>query len=126
MAQASITGIIKTIGNVEERGSFRKRELILLEKTGQRDQPIPIEFTQDRISMLEGYKPGEEVTISFYINGREWQARDGGIKYFLSLSANRIDRAGAPASAGHSAAPMAPLPTAADMPPASDEDDLPF
>lgn len=126
MAQASITGTIKQIGNVEERGSFRKRELIILERTGQRDQPIPVEFTQDRTGLLDGYKPGEEVTVTFYINGREWVARDGAVKYFLSLSANRIERVNAaPASAG---APTPPPPSMADMPPAPTEgdDDLPF
>jgi hypothetical protein len=128
MAQVSITGTIRSIGNLEERGSFRKREVILMERTGQRDQPVPIEFTQDRISMLDGYKAGDEVTITSFVNGREWTPRDGGAsRVYLSLSANRIERAGAAAPAGQPVrAQQAPPPGVADMPASADEDDLPF
>ncbi|MCB9169645.1 MAG: DUF3127 domain-containing protein [Flavobacteriales bacterium] len=125
MASYSITGTIKSVGKTQDvSDKFRKRELILLETVGQRDQPIPIEFTQERTSLLDGFKPGEQVTVSFYINGREWTARDGTVKYFLSLSAQRIDRVGGGADAGGPGAP--PPPSAADEPIGGDEDDLPF
>jgi hypothetical protein len=48
------------------------------------------------------------------------------VRHFLSLSANRIERAGAAAASGPSAA-QAPPPSLADMPTGSSEDDdLPF
>lgn len=134
MAQVIITGTIKVVGKTQQVSEkFSKRELVITEQGGQYPQMIPIEFKQDKTGMLDGYNPGEEVTVTCYINGREWTGRDGVTKYFLSLAGNRIERAGAGASGGQSSnggsrqsAP--PAPTMADMPPigGSDEDDLPF
>lgn len=129
MAQVTISGSIKSIGKTQDvSATFKKRELVIIEGVGQRPAHIPIEFTQDRTSLLDGFAPGEQVTVTAFINGREWTGRDGVLKHFLSLSGNRIERVGAPATA---AAPAAatngyPAPGAADMPPSSDEDDLPF
>ncbi|MBK9275662.1 MAG: DUF3127 domain-containing protein [Flavobacteriales bacterium] len=128
MAQVTITGTVKVVGKTQEVSpSFRKRELVITEPSGQRPQHIPIEFTQDRTGLLDPFKPGDEVSVTCYVNGREWTGRDGVTKYFLSLSGNRIDRSGASAppaaAAGGFQAP--PPPTMADMP-AGDEDDLPF
>ncbi len=132
MAQVTITGTIKAIGKTQEVSpSFRKRELVVTEPSGQRPQHIPVEFTQDRTSLLDAYKPGDEVSVTCYVNGREWTGRDGVTKYFLSLGGNRIERAGAGTGTGTAAgpvgaaAPVAPPPGAADMPP-GDDDDLPF
>jgi hypothetical protein len=127
MAQVTITGSIKMIGKTQDvSDKFRKRELVITEPSGQRPQHIPVEFTQDRCGLLDGFNPGEEVSVSCYVNGREWTGRDGVTKYFLSLSGNRIERAGgAPAAGGTYQA--APPPGAADMPPiGGDDDDLPF
>ncbi len=126
MAQVTISGSIKQIGPTQEVSpSFKKRELVLIEPSGQRDQHIPIEFTQDRTTMLDAYKPGDQVTVTAFVNGRAWTAKDNTVKHFLSLGGSRIERVGAPV-----AAPVtngAPPPGEADAPPASgDEDDLPF
>ena len=131
MAQVTISGTIKVVGKTQDvSDKFRKRELVLTEPSGQRPQHIPVEFTQDRCGLLDGFNPGDEVSVVCYVNGREWTGRDGVTKYFLSLSGNRIDRSGAAPAApqgnrgGYQAAPP---PTMADMPAAgSDEDDLPF
>ncbi len=129
MAQVTITGSIKSIGKTQDvSASFRKRELVIIESVGQRPAHIPIEFTQDRAALLDGFAPGEQVTVTAFVNGREWTGRDGVLKHFLSLSGNRIERAGgaAPVAAPAAAHAAAPAPGLADMPPASEEDDLPF
>ena len=128
MAQVTITGTIKVVGKTQQvSDKFSKRELVVTEPSGQRPQHIPVEFTQDRTSLLDGFNAGDEVTVTCYVNGREWTGRDGVTKYFLSLSGNRIERSGAaapPMGGGYQAAPP---PTAADMPPiGGDDDDLPF
>lgn len=130
MAQVTITGTIRQIGKVQDvSASFRKRELIITEPSGQRPQHIPIEFTQDRCGMLDGFNPGDEVTVTAFVKGREWTGKDGVTKFFLSLGGNRIERAGAgaPAGGGAPVSRSVPPPTAADMPVAGDDgDDLPF
>jgi hypothetical protein len=128
MAQVTITGTIKMVGKTQDvSDKFRKRELVVTEPSGQRPQHIPVEFTQDRCGLLDGYNTGDEVTVSCYVNGREWTGRDGVTKYFLSLSGNRIERSGTAAPVGGGGYQAAPLPSAADMPPiGGDDDDLPF
>lgn len=125
MAQVTITGTIRQIGKTQDvSDKFKKRELIITEPSGQRPQHIPIEFTQDRTAVLDGFKPGEEVTVTAFVNGREWTGKDGVTKFFLSLGGNRIERTGASSSGGGYQA--APPPSVADMPPVGGDDDLPF
>ncbi len=131
MAQVTVSGTIKVVGKTQQvSDKFSKRELVITEPSGQRPQHIPVEFTQDRTSLLDSYKPGDEVSVTCYVNGREWTGKDGVTKYFLSLSGNRIERAGAAPAASSAGYQQAPPPTMADMPAAgssgSDEDDLPF
>ncbi|QQR85185.1 MAG: DUF3127 domain-containing protein [Flavobacteriales bacterium] len=127
MAQVTISGSIKVVGKTQQvSDKFSKRELVITEPSGQRPQHIPVEFTQDRTSLLDSFKPGDEVTVTCYVNGREWTGKDGVTKYFLSLSGNRIERAGGNAGGGGGSYQAAPPPTAADAPPAGDDDDLPF
>lgn len=126
MAQVTISGSIKVVGKTQQvSDKFSKRELVITEPSGQRPQHIPVEFTQDRTSLLDSFKPGDEVTVTCYVNGREWTGKDGVTKYFLSLSGNRIERAGGN-TGGAGGYQAAPPPTAADAPPAGDDDDLPF
>jgi hypothetical protein len=132
MASVSITGTIKVMGKTQQISEkFSKREVVITEAGGQYPQHIPVEFTQDGCSLLDGFNQGDEVTVSCFVNGREWTGKDGVTKHFLSLKGNRIERSGAAASGGGSSSgyQAAPLPTAADMPPVgggSDDDDLPF
>lgn len=131
MASVSITGTIKVLGKTQDVSEkFRKREVVITEAGGQYPQHIPVEFTQDRCGLLDGFNAGDQVTVTCYVNGREWTGRDGVTKHFLSLKGDRIERAGAgaPAGGGGSSYQAPPPPTAADMPPVggADEDDLPF
>jgi single-strand DNA-binding protein len=127
MAQVTITGNIKVVGKTQQVSEkFSKRELVVTEPSGQRPQHIPIEFTQDRTGMLDSYKPGDEVTVTCYVNGREWTGKDGVTKYFLSLSGNRIERTGSGGGSNSNGYQAAPPPTVADVPPAGEDDDLPF
>ena len=130
MAQVTISGSIKMVGKTQQvSDKFSKRELVITEQAGQYPQLIPIEFKQEKTGLLDGFNPGEEVSVTCFVNGREWAGKDGVTKYFLSLAGNRIERAGsaAPASNSGDGSRSAPPPSMADMPAASsDEDDLPF
>ncbi len=132
MAQVTINGTIKNVGKVQDVSEkFRKRELVLTESGTQYPQHIPVEFTQEKCGLLDGYNAGEEVTVMCYVNGREWTGKDGVPKYFLSLKGDRIERKGAAASTNgggyNSGYQAAPPPTASDMPAiGGDDDDLPF
>ena len=78
MAQVTINGTIKNVGKVQDVSEkFRKRELVVTESGTQYPQHIPVEFTQDKCSMLDGFNPNEEVSVTCYVNGREWTGKDG-------------------------------------------------
>lgn len=131
MAIVTINGTVKLVGKTQQISErFSKREVVVTETTGQYPQHIPVEFANDKTSLLDDFGPGDQVTLTAYVNGREWTGNDGVTKHFLSLRGDRIERAGA-APSPHaaprpaSAAPVPPPPSITDMP-ASGEDDLPF
>ncbi|MCC6840023.1 MAG: DUF3127 domain-containing protein [Flavobacteriales bacterium] len=135
MATVTINGTVKLVGQTQQvSDKFSKRELVITEQAGQYPQHIPVEFTQERTSLLDAFGPGDQVAVTCFINGREWTGRDGVTKHFLSLRGDRIEKSGmgAPAAApvrpATASAPARgiPAPSVADMPPAADEDDLPF
>lgn len=59
--------------------NFQKRELILndsWEKDGKNyPNYVLIEFTGDKMSLLDNFAPGQRVTVEAYVNGREYQGR---------------------------------------------------
>lgn len=128
MASVTISGTVKVVGELQQISEkFSKRELVITETAGQYPQHIPVEFLQDKTSLLDPFAAGDEVTVTCYVNGREWTGRDGVTKHFLSLKGDRIERMGAAAPNARPAAQATPPPPSiADLPPADGEDDLPF
>jgi len=116
---------------VSER--FQKREFVVTtEANTPYPQHVSFQVTQDKCTMLDQFREGEEIRIHFNLRGREWNGPQG-IKYFNTLEAWRIEKVqgGAPApqaqsgqqtsSAGMSS-PSAPVFTGN----VNDNDDLPF
>lgn len=105
-------------------GGFRKRELVITTQE-QYPQDILIEFTQDRIGLLNNFNIGDEVKISINIRGREWINPEGVAKYFNSIQGWRIE---AMVGGVDTSTPPQAMPTAPSFTPteSSDQDDLPF
>ncbi len=72
-------------------------------------------FGEDKIAMLQGINPGEEIEVSFNLSSREYNGR-----YYHNIDAWRINRAAAAVVAAP--ANEAPFPSEED----AEEDDLPF
>ncbi|GBD04789.1 MAG: hypothetical protein AA908_00575 [Chlorobi bacterium NICIL-2] len=70
---------------------FRKREFILSVQDGMYVQLVKFTLKQDRCNLIEGYKPGAELKVTFSISGREVQGKDGEPLYFTSLDAWKIE-----------------------------------
>ncbi len=101
---------------------FKKREFVIEvenERNSDWNDFIKFQLTQDRCDLLETVSVNEEIKVSFNIKGRKWE-KDGKVNYFSNLEAWRIEKM--------QAATAAEMPefNAADMPPAPEEDDLPF
>jgi len=72
---------------------FSKREFVI-ETTDQFPQPIIIQLEQDKCSLLDSINVGDELNVSVNIKGRKWDSPQGETKYFVSLSAWKIDKLG--------------------------------
>tara|TARA_R110002096_G_scaffold107874_1_gene236151 strand:+ start:325 stop:600 length:276 start_codon:yes stop_codon:yes gene_type:complete len=89
-----VVGIIKVLGATQEIGAkgFKKREVVI---TTVEDYPqmLSIEFTQDKVDLLNEFMEGSSVTISINLRGREWINPQGEAKYFNSLQGWKITQA---------------------------------
>jgi single-strand DNA-binding protein len=114
-----LTGKIKLIQDEQTFGSgFKKREMVVVVEDGKYPQEINLEFVQDKISLLESLAPGQDVTVTFDIRGREYNGR-----YFNNLQGWKVTAAGA--SAGHDDYGQPPVPQEYDQSGIAD-DDIPF
>lgn len=88
-----IQGRVKLIGYTQDiSASFRKREVVITTDE-QYPQHILIEFTQDKVSLLDGVNVGEFVKIDINIRGREWQSPQGEMRYFNTIQGWRLTKA---------------------------------
>lgn len=122
-----IQGRIKMIDETRTYGSngFQKREVVVTTEE-QYPQHILVEFVQDKTSLLDAYKVGQQVKISINLRGREWVNPQGETKYFNSIQGWRIENMEQSASSE-----MPPMPPEDAFEPISeyeedDHDDLPF
>ena len=83
-----ITGTIIVLGETETIGSkdFKKR-LLVIETDETYKQSIPVEFTQEKTTVLNSYKVGDLVKIGINIRGSEWKGR-----YFANINGWKIDK----------------------------------
>lgn len=117
-----LVGILKAKGDEKQvSDKFRKRDgVITIDHNGQYPQHIPFQVTQDRCSLLDNHKVGDEIRLHFNFRGREWtDPKDGQVKYFMNLEGWKIENIRTGASSQASATAVS---TGAPAP----ADDLPF
>ena len=116
-----LEGTVKEIHETKTFGSgFTKREFIVTVVRGPEDkypQHIKLSVVKDKCAVLDKFKPGQAVKVSFDLRGSEYQGR-----YYTDLQAWKIAPAGA-ASAGAAGAAAADEPF---MDEAESGDDIPF
>lgn len=113
-----LTGKIKLIQEAKTFDSgFTKREMVVTVEDGKYPQEINIEFVQDKVALLDALQPGQEVTVTFDIRGREYNGR-----YFNNLQGWKVvTQAGEPTSTAQDPSPAPPYPSPSDF-----DDDIPF
>src|SRR5688572_4096134 len=71
---------------------FQKREFVLTtEANTPYPQHVSFQVTQDKCSMLDQFREGDELRVQFNLRGREWNGPQG-VKYFNTLEAWRIEK----------------------------------
>ena len=114
-----LTGKIKLIQDPKTFDSgFTKREMVVIVEDGKYPQEINVEFVQDKVALLDTLQPGQEVTVSFDIRGREYNGR-----YFNNLQGWKVAILGSqPAQSGENQSPESHYPTPSDF----EDGDIPF
>lgn len=112
---------ISPVMEVSEK--FKKRELIV-EYAENPSYPefIKFEAVQDKVSLFDHVKVGDQVEVFFNLRGRPWTDRNGKTSYFNTLVAWRLNVLGGAEAAAQTPAYAAPV----DITSTSEEDDLPF
>ena len=87
-----VKGNIKVINPTQiVSEKFSKRELVVTTNDTY-PQDILIQFTQDKCSILDSYKIGQNVNVSINLRGREWTSPQGEVKYFNTIEGWRIEK----------------------------------
>ena len=83
----TVKGVVKVVNATEEVGAkgFKKR-LVVVETQETYPQCIPIEFVQDKCSLLDGVQVGQEVEVHINLRGSEWNG-----KYYAQVQGWKID-----------------------------------
>ena len=83
--------IVEILKTQQVTDTFKKREFVLeFAENPQYPEFVKFEMIQDKCSLLDNYQVGNEVTISFNLKGRKWNDPKGGVKYFNTLQAWRV------------------------------------
>lgn len=120
-----VIAVLEPRGGVSKTGNPWKVQEYVIETHEQYPRKMCFDvFGEDKISQFN-IQIGEELTVSFDIDAREWQGR-----WFNSIRAWKVERAGAAQPAPAPGADMPPFPPVNAAPvdfSANDEkDDLPF
>lgn len=116
--------------------TFAKRILVLDAArydthTGEKkyDNYPSIEFSGDGMKILDSFKEGDAVTVSYDINGREFKdEQTGEVKYFNTIRGYKVEAYGKADETQHPVAQSNSIAKAPDAQPQNDEEksDLPF
>ncbi|MEE4277344.1 MAG: DUF3127 domain-containing protein [Halieaceae bacterium] len=113
-----LSGKIKLIQEPKTFNSgFTKREMVVVVDDGRYPQEINLEFVQDKVALLDPLEPGQEVTVSFDIRGREYNGR-----YFNNLQGWKVEVLGEGDSADDRRAEEPHYPSPEDF----GDQDIPF
>lgn len=115
-----VTGKIKVINPTQVVSEkFSKRDFVVTTNETY-PQDLQIQITQDKCSLLDIFKVGDNVTVSINLKGREWTNPQGEVKYFNTIEAWKISKLDNIVNA-ESPQSLAPEPMKQD-----EKDDLPF
>jgi hypothetical protein len=124
MAQFELTGILKLKRDEQKvSDTFKKREFVITDNSSNFPQHVLFQLKQEKCRLLDDFNTGDEIKVTFFINGREYQ-KDGVVRYFTSLDAWRLEKIDKGNSTASQETPA--YATEASLPPAEEHDDLPF
>jgi hypothetical protein len=120
-----IKGKVHEIGALQQVSeTFKKRDLIIeYAENPTYPEYIRFEALQDKTSLFDSLKVGDDVEVSFNLRGRPWTDKTGKVSYFNSMVVWRINTL-SNSPGGASAPDYAPPVDLSNKP--GEDDDLPF
>lgn len=118
-----VIAVLEPRSGVSKTGNAWKVQEYVIETHDQYPRKMCFDvFGEDKINQFN-IQAGEELTVSFDIDAREWQGR-----WFNSIRAWKVERANTtPTGATEGGAPFPPPPSMpVDFTSSDDKDDLPF
>lgn len=116
-----VIAVLEPRGGVSKTGNAWKVQEYVIETHDQYPRKMCFDvFGEDKINQFN-IQVGEELTVHFDIDAREWQGR-----WFNSIRAWKVDRVSMPAGGPAPSADAVPFPPAPDFGPGDEKDDLPF
>ena len=92
-----IKGRVLSVGETKTYGNngFEKREIVVdcAPPQARWNNPIPFTLSKERCSIGDGIAEGDEVSITFAVNGRAWEGPNG-TRYFIDLNVLALEKAG--------------------------------
>lgn len=97
----NVTGkLVEIFETVKIKESFQKREFVLEYASNPKyAELVKFEVVQDKCTILDNFKVGQEVSVEFDLRGRKWTDQKGVVKYFNTLQAWRLNPADGAAGA---------------------------
>ena len=86
-----VQGKLKLIRDAQTFGTFTKREMVVT-TNDQYPQDLLIEMTQDKCSLLDKYKIGDNIEVGVNLRGREWINPKGEAVYFNTIQGWKISK----------------------------------
>ena len=75
-ANIDIAGVIQKIGETQNFASgFAKRQIVVDCATGNYPCPVAIDFIKESVKQVDALHVGDEVEITGFVNGREYNGR---------------------------------------------------
>jgi len=90
MSDPSVTGVVHLIEETKTYGTkgFRKRLVVLEQDKGSFTNFIPVDFTRDMCDTADELNEGDEVEITYRLNGRRWQKdANSDVRFFVNVEA---------------------------------------
>jgi len=91
-----LTGKVKVIGETQQvSDKFKKRYVVITDASNPTyPQTILFQLNQDRCALADKCSVGQEVTVDFNLQGKEYVNQAQEVKYFNSLEIYKITPSG--------------------------------
>ena len=84
--------LVEIFDTVQITETFKKREFIIQDnKNPEYPEFVKVELIQDKVSLLDDLKVGDEINVLINIKGRKWEDKEENIKYFNSIQGWKIE-----------------------------------